>query len=110
MPPLPQPPDTHQEFARRYPELAEAWRLTHEAGQHGPLDEKAQRLVKLAVAIGAMREGAVHADVRKALAAGATPAEVDQVVALAAGTIGFPAAVAVFTWVRDVLDGSNSAP
>src|SRR3712207_6283512 len=105
MTPLSPPPDTHQEFARRYPELAEAWRLTHEAGTRGPLDEKAQRLVKLAAALGALREGAVHADVRKALAAGATRAEVEQVVALAAGTIGFPAAVAVFTWVRDAWTG-----
>jgi 4-carboxymuconolactone decarboxylase len=110
MPPLPQPPDTHQEFASRYPELAEAWRLAHDAGARGPLDEKAQRLVKLGVALGAMREGAVHADVRKALAAGATREEVEQAVALAAGTIGFPAAVAVFTWVRDVLDGPEAGP
>jgi alkylhydroperoxidase/carboxymuconolactone decarboxylase family protein YurZ len=58
-------------------------------------------LVKLGIAIGAMREGAVHSSVRKARAAGASAAEMQQVLALAATTIGFPATVAAFTWVRD---------
>ena len=72
-----------------------------EEGGAGPLDEKTQRLVKLAVAIGAMREGAVHSGVRKARDAGASLAEMEQVVALAASTIGLPSAVAVWTWMRD---------
>lgn len=104
MTPLPKPPDTFIEFTQRYPQLAEAWRLTQRAGEVGPLDEKAQRLVKLGIAVGSLREGAVHSAVRKALAAGATTAEIDQVVALAAGTIGFPSAVAVFSWVRDEIE------
>ena len=45
-------------------------------------------MVKLGIAIGAMREGAVHSSVRKALASGITKKEVDQVIALAAGTLG----------------------
>ena len=86
---------------RRYPKLAEAWEKIGEAGRSGPLDDKAARLIKLAIAIGAMREGAVHSGVRKALAAGISAEEIEQVVALAAGTLGFPSTVAVFTWVRD---------
>jgi 4-carboxymuconolactone decarboxylase len=58
-------------------------------------------LVKLAIAIGALREGAVHASVRKALAMGITREEIEQVIALAAGTLGLPATVAVFSWVED---------
>lgn len=103
MNPLPKPPDTFLEFTQRYPQLAEAWRLAQRAGEAGPLDEKAQRLVKLGIAVGSLREGAVHSAVRKALAAGVTRDEIDQVVALAASTIGFPSAVAVFSWVRDEL-------
>lgn len=108
MDPLPTPPDTYTEFTRRYPKLAEAWRLSREAGEAGPLDEKAVRLVKLAVAVGTMREGAVHSAVRKARAAGLGRDELEQVIALAAGTLGFPAAVAVFSWVRDELDGRRA--
>ena len=101
---LPPPPDTFQEFSERFPKLAEAWRLAGEAGRTGPLDGKVARLVKLAVSVGDLREGAVHSAVRKAVAAGATTEEIDQVLALTATVIGFPAAVAAFTWVRDCLD------
>lgn len=97
----PKPPKAYEEFVQRFPKLGEAWDAIAEAGNDGPLDPKTCRLVKLAVAIGALREGAVRASVRKALAAGVSTAELEQVVALAAGTIGLPAAVAVFTWMRE---------
>jgi alkylhydroperoxidase/carboxymuconolactone decarboxylase family protein YurZ len=61
--------------------------------------------VKLGIAIGALREGSVHASVRKAVAQGISADAIGQVVALAAGTIGMPATVAAFTWVRDQIDG-----
>jgi 4-carboxymuconolactone decarboxylase len=95
------PPALHQQFVRRFPHLGEAWDLVNEEGAAGPLDAKTQRLLKLAVAIGALREGAVHSGVRKARDAGATPAEMEQVVALAASTIGLPAAVAAWSWVKE---------
>lgn len=63
-------PAAFDEFTKRFPKLGEAWALMAAAGGEGPLDLKTQRLVKLAVAIGAMREGAVRSAVRKALAAG----------------------------------------
>ncbi len=100
---LPKPPKTFTAFVERYPDLGEAWELMAEGGRNGPLDEPTARLVKLGVAIGAMREGAVHASVRKALAAGAEPAALEQVVALAAATVGLPGAVAAFSWVRDLM-------
>jgi len=101
----PQAPKTHGQFTQRFPSLAKAWEETANAGREGPLDEKTQRLVKLAVAIGAMREGAVHASVRKAQAMGIETEAIEQVVALSAGTLGMPSTVAAYTWVRDVLDG-----
>lgn len=99
----PEPPKAYQSFVTRYPKLGQAWELAAEAGEEGPLDEKTVRLVKLAIAIGALREGAVHSSVRKAVAAGVSANEIDQIVALSTGTLGFPAAVAVFCWTQDVL-------
>jgi alkylhydroperoxidase/carboxymuconolactone decarboxylase family protein YurZ len=101
------PPAAHQAFVRRFPRIGQAWDLVNEEGAAGPLEAKTQRLLKLAVSVGAMREGAVHSGVRKARDAGASDAEIEQVVALAASTIGFPSAVAVWRWVRDVLDGGS---
>ena len=70
----------------------------------GPLDERTVRLVKLGIAIGDLAEGAVRSNARKALAAGAFPEEIEQVVLLALTTRGFPAVVAAWGWVREVLD------
>ena len=98
------PPKTYTAFVARYPALGKAWDLLHEGGRAaGPLDELDMSLVKLGIAIGAMREGAVHSAVRKALEAGVLPREIEQVVALSASTIGLPGAVATWTWVRDLL-------
>lgn len=99
--PLPPPPGAYSTFTARYPKLAEAWEAIHEAGSQGPLDARTQRLIKLAVAIGAMKQGPVHSSVRKAKAEGISLEEMEQVVALAAGTLGLPSTVAAFTWLHD---------
>jgi alkylhydroperoxidase/carboxymuconolactone decarboxylase family protein YurZ len=103
------PPAAHRQFVRRFPSLGTAWDLVNQEGGNGPLDDKTQRLLKLAIGIGALREGAVHSGVRKARDAGASLAEMEQVVALAASTIGFPASVAVWNWVREEAGGSAPA-
>ena len=97
-------PRMHTEFIERFPELGRAWELMTQAGDKGPLDAKTARLIKLAVAVGTGGEGAVHASVRKGIALGITAAEVDQVVALAASTVGLPAAVAAWSWSRDLYE------
>ena len=91
------PPKKYKDFTARYPKLAEAWDSIHEAGAAGPLDAKTQRLVKLAVSIGALREGAVHASARKALDMGITVEEMEQALDIPSGALA-----AAFTWVRDV--------
>lgn len=98
---LPRPPRTYDEFSERFPDLRRAWDLLGDAAKAGPLDDKTARLIKLGVAIGAMREGAVHSSARKAHALGATREELDQIVAISASIIGLPAAVAVWTWLKD---------
>lgn len=97
----PEPPQRYREFVRQYPLLWEAWEKLGAAGREGPLDERTCRLVKLAVAMGAMREGAVRSGTRKALAEGRTMAELQQLVALAAGTLGMPSTVACFSWMTE---------
>jgi alkylhydroperoxidase/carboxymuconolactone decarboxylase family protein YurZ len=102
----PRPPKAYEAFVQRYPKLGQAWEAIHEAGNEGPLDERTARLVKLGVAVGALREGAIHSNVRKALAMGVANAEIEQVISLAAGTLGLPSTVAVYTWIAPHLDSS----
>lgn len=73
----PKPPKLYEEFVRRYPKLGQAWEAIAEGGKDGPIDEKTARLVKLGVAIGALREGAIHSSVRKALAQAAHPSTLE---------------------------------
>ncbi|MCS6816900.1 MAG: carboxymuconolactone decarboxylase family protein [Blastocatellia bacterium] len=97
-------PDVLREFAAKYPQVWEAYnRLGEATTQAGPLDERTQRLVKLAIAIGAGREGAVHSHARRALKAGITPEELIHVGLLAITTIGWSGAFAAITWIMDVL-------
>jgi 4-carboxymuconolactone decarboxylase len=98
---LPKPPRTFDEFSETFPSLRKAWDILGEAAKEGPLDDRTAQLIKLGVAIGAMREGAVHSSARKALALGITIEELNQLVALASSIIGMPSAVAVWTWLRD---------
>lgn len=98
---VPSPPKIYQEFVKRYPKLEKAWEQLSEAGREGPLEDKTLRLVKLGIAIGAMREGEIRANLRKAVALGISQAEIEQVIALAAATLGMSATVAVFSWVEN---------
>ena len=97
------PPQAYQQSIQRFPELEKAWDLCRQ-GEKGDLDEKTLRLLKLAVAVAREAEGATHSAVRKAHRAGVTRQEMEQVVALAASTIGFPAAVKALRWVMEVGD------
>jgi len=93
------PPSTHDRFVEEFPLLAEAWSLTAKAGEQGPIDAETARVIKLAIALAAGREGAVRASVRKAKADGISKAMMMQVLGLCAGTIGFPATAAGYNWV-----------
>ena len=103
-PGLPKAPKPYRKFIARFPELASAWESISKAGADGPLDPRTRRLVKLAAAMGAMREGAVRAGARKALAEGVTLEEIEQLIPLVAGTLGMPSAVACWSWIRDAID------
>ena len=96
-------PGWYQEQRRKYPEVLKAYEDLGEACRKaGPLDEKTRALAKLAIAVGARLEGAVHSHVRRALEAGAALDECRHVVLLATTTIGFPSMMAALSWVEDV--------
>ncbi len=99
-------PEVYVRFRSSYPQVAEALdRLAAATEAAGPLDQKTQRLVKLGIAIGALAQGAVRSNVRRALEAGATAEEVRHVALLAVTTGGFPMAIAGLGWVEEVLGG-----
>jgi 4-carboxymuconolactone decarboxylase len=98
-------PDIYLSFREKFPQVVQAQdRLAAQIDSAGPLDERTSRLVKLGIAVGSLSEGAVRSNVRKALAAGATSEEVQHVVLLSLTTRGFPAAVAAWGWVQEVLE------
>jgi alkylhydroperoxidase/carboxymuconolactone decarboxylase family protein YurZ len=101
-------PDVYLRFRERFPDVAKNLdAVGHAADAAGPLDERTRCLVKLGVAIGGLAEGAVRSNARRALQAGASEAEVLHVAALAISPRGFPAAVAAFSWIEEVLSHSE---
>ncbi len=100
----PKPPKTYSTFVKEFPKLGQAWDLMREEEEQGPFDGQTVRLLKLAIAVGAGKEGAVHSCVRKAKEAGCTPAQLRHVAALAASTIGLPPAVAAYSWIVEQLE------
>lgn len=96
-------PAAASRVAERNPEIWKAYSALGEAcADAGPADDKTRRLVKLALAIGAGSEGAVHSHARRALEEGHAAEAVEQVALLAIPTLGFPRAVAALTWIEDV--------
>lgn len=91
--------------ADKYPEIWKTYlALGKSASDAGPLDARVRRLVKLALAIGAGSEGAVHSHARRALAEGLTRDEIKHTALLAITTLGFPQAVAALSWIEDITD------
>jgi len=76
-------PKNYRSMARQYPQFMAA-------------------LDALGEAAAIRSEGAVHSHTRRALAAGATPEEVQHAVIAATSTIGFPNVMAALSWVSDV--------
>lgn len=101
-------PDVYLGFRERFPTIAPALDQLGQATEAaGPLDLRTQRLVKLGIAVGALAEGAVRSNVRKALDEGATNEDIQHAVTLAITTVGFPATVAALGWVDEVLEATS---
>lgn len=103
-------PKPFARFQKSHPEMAEAYEaLSKACHAAGPLSPRERALVKLAVAVGARLEGAVHAQVRKGLKAGLSPEDIRHAVHLSLTTIGFPSMMAALTWVGDLLPPEKKA-
>jgi AhpD family alkylhydroperoxidase len=106
-------PEIFKNFIEDHAELANA---IHRVGElcsaAGPIDHKTQQLIQLGVAVGACSKGGVRSHARRALEAGATEKEIIQVVLLSTTIIGFPAMIAAYGWIQDVLPPKdlNRAP
>ena len=99
-------PSTAGVFAEQFPDVWEAYQSLGKAcGETGPLDARQRRLIKLALAIGANSEGAVHSHVRQAVQEGISPEELHHVALLAITTLGFPDAMKGYTWINDIIKG-----
>jgi alkylhydroperoxidase/carboxymuconolactone decarboxylase family protein YurZ len=98
-------PSVVDEFAKKHPAVWDAYnRLGDASSEAGPLETKTQRLVKLAIAIGAGHQGAVHSHARRGLKAGLTPEELSQVAMLGITTVGWPRAFAAHCWIQDMIE------
>jgi alkylhydroperoxidase/carboxymuconolactone decarboxylase family protein YurZ len=96
-------PSGASEIARAHPDVWAAYSALGKAcAEAGPLDRRTTRLVKLALAVGALSEGAVHSHARRALADGLSPEELRHVALLAIPTLGLPQAVKGLTWIEDI--------
>ncbi len=102
-------PRRFEVFMETNPDIGAAYRSLGEAvAVAGPLDSKVRALVKIGISVGAGQEGGTRSQVRKALAAGATPAEIRHTILQATTTIGFPNMMAGLSWADEVLDSSNN--
>jgi 4-carboxymuconolactone decarboxylase len=96
-------PGWYNEQKKRYPKVLETYESLGEACRNaGPLEGKTLALAKLAIAVGARLEGAVHSHTRRSIEAGASIDECRHIVLLATTTIGFPGMMAALSWVEDV--------
>ncbi|MDZ7827917.1 MAG: carboxymuconolactone decarboxylase family protein [Halofilum sp. (in: g-proteobacteria)] len=102
----PELPATAGEIAERFPDVWSAYSALGESvAEAGPLSERERRLVKIALAIGAGSEGAVHSHVRRAESEGLGRSAIEQVALLAIPTLGFPRAAAAMSWIGDLGGG-----
>ena len=98
-------PGAAGDLAEAHPEIWNAYSALGKAtADCGPLTPRERRLVKLALAIGAGSEGAVHSHTRRAKADGIEAEAIMQVAMLAIGPLGLPRAVAAKTWIEDIED------
>jgi len=92
-------------FANDEPEVWNAYaELGRACSVAGPLDDETKRLVKLALAVGAESEGAVHSHVRRGLEEGLSADELEHIATLAIPTLGFPQGIAARSWIRDLTE------
>lgn len=98
-------PSTAGDLADRHPDVWGAYAdLGKACSAAGPIDDETKRLVKLALAVGAQSEGAVHSHTRRAREEDISSEKLQHTAVLAITTLGFPQAMAAMTWITDLLE------
>lgn len=102
-------PRFFETFQKNYPSIARAYEaFSTENRRASGYERREAELIKLALAVGATLEGAVHSHARRALDAGATAEQLRGVALLAMTTCGFPHAMMGLSWIEDVLPSRRS--
>jgi 4-carboxymuconolactone decarboxylase len=88
--------------------MLEAHRALQAAAQSGPLDERTRELILLGAFTAARQEGGFKSHARRAIAAGATPDEVRQAVAITMGNVTSIEVVAdALLWADEVIQNGG---
>ncbi|WP_319550315.1 carboxymuconolactone decarboxylase family protein [Desulfogranum marinum] len=94
----------YQSLINNFPEvMAAVENLGSTVRTAGPLDKKTTELIQLGVAAATQSTGAVHSHTRRALAAGASVAEIQHSLLLLISTIGFPKVAAALAWIQETI-------
>jgi 4-carboxymuconolactone decarboxylase len=98
-------PDAYEKLRKQYPDVLRAYEKLGDAARlAGPLTEREQRLVKVALSIGAGLEGATHSHARRALENGIGRQDLQHIALLGVTTLGFPSMVRGMTWLNDLIE------
>jgi 4-carboxymuconolactone decarboxylase len=101
-------PQVYERFGMEYPDVMDAYRnLAERLHEAGPLSARERRLAKLGIAAGRESEGGVRSHARKALAEGIEAEAIRQVAVLAISTAGYPAAMAAYGWINEVMKAES---
>ncbi len=93
-------PKHYEKLKQNYPDFIQAVETLGQAVQKaGPLEAKTLLLIQLGAAAAMRSEGSVRSHARRALAEGATPAEISHALMGLTSTIGFPTVAAALSWV-----------
>lgn len=97
-------PPSPQTLGAHFPRMLEAHRaLQSAAAEGGPLDERTRELILVGAFTAARQEGGFKSHAKRALAAGATPDELRQAVAITMGNVTSIEAVAdALLWIDSV--------
>ncbi|MFH0960637.1 MAG: carboxymuconolactone decarboxylase family protein [Pseudomonadota bacterium] len=102
-------PEIFKQFLENHREIADKFKEVGDlCSKSGQLDLKTQQLIQLGIAIGAGSRGGVRSHVRRALEAGASKDDLSQATLLSATIIGFPAMIAAYDWVHEVVSRIES--
>lgn len=97
-------PDIFKTFLKEQTEIADTLQKVGDlCAAAGRIDQKTQHLIQLGVSIGAESKGGVRSHTRRAIEAGASPQDVIQTVLLSMTIVGFPAMIAAYGWVKEVI-------